>query len=1016
MAKLAVIGFWTGMCAAVAWIFAPGLAGDVPAFRDGLHFYYPLLHWLAALSHSGNFFPGFNLLDGFGTSVIGETTSGLFYPLRILLLLPGLDAAQGLALMTATHVLIAAAGAYRGALRLGTSRPAACLAAVSLGLSCPVLFQHCNLVFLIGAAWTPWALAEIILVACAPVSLTMGANQIPPPQSAPLQAPPQQDSTQQDFPAADWRVFAAATSLMVLGGDPQAAAHALVWLVIAAGLGSLRARSARVAGRNCALIAATLLVIAGLTAVQWLPAWNWMRHSGRYAAGAATSPSSLFSNAAQPDHGPAKSSGTETAHASGVERLGTYAELLAEAPQRAPAELETVLRELPTPAAGSDHRVYDYSVAPWHFLTLIWPTLGGHFLPQSTRWWSSLQAEPRMWLPSLSSGLFPLLLALYAFCVRRPPAVSRMLRWVALFAVLAMLGHYGPVWLLRNSLQVVGGGSWAAWLPGDEVGSLYWLLTETIPGYRAFRYPAKWSVWLAASLALAAAVGLDQYAEREDATQLEGTARRASGSVGEGGLKWLIQNVSCRLCSPPVVLLTLAGLSLVLLALGCQLCVASETWPAAVLHARWLVHAPDDPWLGPLAVPAVARLLIFTSTLTLGLLLSGWLMVRCHNGNRLSSLVPSALDSSTTAASKQTLRAWRGQGLYGVCIGLTAVELLLCAGQWCVYDSAATMGGWGPEPAQVYKGSARQPGVELATPTGSHPAMPGEGLPQRIWASPAGAAFSRDVPQTQPDPAAQVAAKVAYQHAFRLGKLHMLYGENNLAAIQTAAPRSSSGSVRWLMRRDALRDHDPELEAALAWLGSSRRLVRREGSAPPLQWKPVPSPAPFMELIEQAFFATPVLRDSETVPPDSSRVLSQPETGASQAETSGESAHRTEVFAVVIKQDVLRVRVACGAPAVLVVRQYQDGGWHARLRPADSASADSASAGEPLRVEAYAGIFQAVRLPPGVWDLELRYRTPGVVVGGYLTAVTIVSIFGIGLVRWQRNRGQRSRGLAGRRG
>lgn len=54
--------------------------GEILAFRDSLHFYYPLWHYIDSLPFVERILPLFNPLDAFGSSVVGEPTSMVFYP------------------------------------------------------------------------------------------------------------------------------------------------------------------------------------------------------------------------------------------------------------------------------------------------------------------------------------------------------------------------------------------------------------------------------------------------------------------------------------------------------------------------------------------------------------------------------------------------------------------------------------------------------------------------------------------------------------------------------------------------------------------------------------------------------------------------------------------------------------------------------------------------------------------------------------------------------------------------
>src|SRR4051812_39053550 len=69
-------------------IFAPVLFQDRSlAFRDTATFYYPLFQWIEQRWHEGEL-PLWNPHVNFGTPVVGEASSSVFYPGKAIFLLP----------------------------------------------------------------------------------------------------------------------------------------------------------------------------------------------------------------------------------------------------------------------------------------------------------------------------------------------------------------------------------------------------------------------------------------------------------------------------------------------------------------------------------------------------------------------------------------------------------------------------------------------------------------------------------------------------------------------------------------------------------------------------------------------------------------------------------------------------------------------------------------------------------------------------------------------------------------
>jgi hypothetical protein len=142
--------------ALVVWFFAPALGGwSSFAFRDAAHYYYPLFEYIRGEWGAGRL-PLWNPYENIGVPLIAENTSSVFYPGKLLFALP-LDYTLLFNLYIVLHVALAAVTSYRLARHWGASALAAGVAALSYAFGGSVLFQYCNVIFLVGAAWLPWA-------------------------------------------------------------------------------------------------------------------------------------------------------------------------------------------------------------------------------------------------------------------------------------------------------------------------------------------------------------------------------------------------------------------------------------------------------------------------------------------------------------------------------------------------------------------------------------------------------------------------------------------------------------------------------------------------------------------------------------------------------------------------------------------------------------------------------------------------------------------------------------------
>lgn len=506
--------FWPVFLAALGWLWCPLWAdSQVPAFRDGFHFYYPQYYWLDRCYRAGEYFPSWNPNEGLGVSVYGQPTWQLLYPLRVLWLVPYLDLPQRTALWIVVHQILAAIGMKRLAERIGLSRRSSWLAGVAFSLSCPVLFQYSNAIYLCSAAWVGWALMPMMRLLDQNNTTRISSQENRQEASAVRRSVMRL--------VACVLQFAFFTGLMVLAGDPHTAVNGAMIASVALVVGMIRSiaisRSKAntpneqkritpndsptlptVAATSCTSflhenthltlfnrmvrrlklfgITIVFLSVYLLVAVQSACTRDWFSHSSR--SGNTRSVTDSFSNP-----------------------VGSILS----------AELDQPVQ-----------RVFDFSVSPWCLPSFLWPTSGGHYQPEHSRWLDALESEGRMWIPSLYFGLLPLLLVVFGWrtVANGTPNSSaeqfeRFLLWISVLTLVAAMGNYSCLWLVRQFMQLLGLADWTQSLPADSSGSLYGLLVQALPGYGFFRYPAKWIVWTVAGLSLVAAIRLDHWTRRQ---------------------------------------------------------------------------------------------------------------------------------------------------------------------------------------------------------------------------------------------------------------------------------------------------------------------------------------------------------------------------------------------------------------------------------------------------------------------------------------------------------------------
>jgi hypothetical protein len=491
---------WLAVAIPIAVLFGPALLTDRSfAFRDASHFYYPLFEWCAREWGAGRV-PLWNPCENAGIPALADTSSSLFYPGKLVFALP-LDFALRYKLFIVGHVVLAALGSYWLARDWKCSRTAAAAAAIAYACGGNVVFQYCNVVFLIGAAWLPFA--------------ALATDRM---------------LRQRSWSAA--LALGAVLALMILGGDPQMALNVLLAasLYVAILLFSRAGESqpeASVRPPSHARLLVSRVILLGLAAVvgfllaavQVLPSSEATKYSERAAF---NRPRNIFEAA----------------------RV-----LAAPADQPQPLDEtrgQSVIRGLfGSPDEGSHHHLaYSFSVGPWRLAEYFWPNIGGRLFPTKRRWFALIPAEMKTWTPTLYLGLLPAMLAIASLRIWRGEPREKWLTWLAIFFTAASFGWYGIGWVIHE-IHAAAGGDPAKLSIGPPVGGVYWLMVTLLPSYAYFRYPAKLLPLVSLGLALLAAFGWDRaFAERRPRLALAllvfGSITAVAAFVFWCGGSWLV--------------------------------------------------------------------------------------------------------------------------------------------------------------------------------------------------------------------------------------------------------------------------------------------------------------------------------------------------------------------------------------------------------------------------------------------------------------------------------------------
>ena len=415
------------------------------AFRDLSHFDQPLYEYLDQRCTTTSF-PLWSSLEQFGVPLAGETTTGLFYPFRVLFLLPlGRDAR--ITLFIFLHLFLAGLGTLVFCRTRGSAAIPSAIAAITYPLSGPIFFLYTNPPFLVGACWLPWILSALLRSATAPSRRAVASGAL-------------------------------AMALAILGGDPQIPFHAV--LVVAAYTVFITAQQSQAfaAGsvrhflfhflarlhRNLVPLGLCILLAWALAAPQLFASHQWSRQSWR----AATAEPSLWSS-----------------HSSTGDRI-----------------VDSVPSAELVPHTED---VYRFSIAPWHTMELLWPFISGRLAPSNERWMDSFAAEPATWTPTLYCGLLAPACFFLMLVHRR---WNRLEWWLAVFGIAGALGSFSLGYAFRAlSLWTNLPPSEAI---SDPAGGFYWALIKLVPGYGQFRYPAKWLPLAAIGLTALTAACLSQ--------------------------------------------------------------------------------------------------------------------------------------------------------------------------------------------------------------------------------------------------------------------------------------------------------------------------------------------------------------------------------------------------------------------------------------------------------------------------------------------------------------------------
>jgi hypothetical protein len=457
------------------------------AFRDAANFYYPL-HLRVQREWRAGRLPLWDAWQNGGQPLLGNPTAAVLYPGKLVFaLLPNAWAARA---YVVGHTAWAFFGMSVLARSFGVSLFGAGLSGLSYAFGAPVLFQYCNVIFLVGAAWVPWGLWAVDHVVRARL-----ASGVP--------------------------MLAVILALQVLGGDPQAA-----YLTVVCGAGyavDLAIRESRAAtwlGRRAwplglalagVWIVATVIyarerwAIPGWAGSIWtpaLPAWAlaagwivWRWRGGGLPGNRLAAPL------------------VDLALASLLAVALAAVQLLPVAEFTAHSSRLGEVSTLP---------LSRFSLEPYRLLECFWPGIFGRLFPENRTWIQLIPPanDRQLWHHSLYAGGLASLLVVAAAALRGKPPWGRWLTAVAAISLLASFGRFGgPLWWLRCLPPLVpllgphdplfSAARRDDYLE-DGACSFYALLMAGLPGFGLFRYSSKLLTFTAAAAAALAGAAWDE--------------------------------------------------------------------------------------------------------------------------------------------------------------------------------------------------------------------------------------------------------------------------------------------------------------------------------------------------------------------------------------------------------------------------------------------------------------------------------------------------------------------------
>jgi hypothetical protein len=437
--------------------------GEQFAFRDSAHYFYPLYERVQDEWSAGRL-PIWEPGENGGTPVLGNPTAAVVYPGKLIFALVPYD--WGLPLYVVAHQVMAFAFLLVLVRSWGVSWTGAYLAGFVYAFGGPVLSDYFNVIYLVGAAWTPLA------IWAADRWLRLGRR-------------------------AALVALALVLAMQILGGDPESA-YLIVLCAFGYALDLARSGTRAHARRWPWVVMLEVLV-----------SWHWVGPvvaQGKEAWGTRPFQATLLAFWAVGILLYIATRRHEERRRLSAMLLGLAASCAlaagVAAVQILPA-LDNISQSVRWSGPGALDR-YELSLLPYRIVEWIWPNVFGSFF-EGNRYWAAVLPPTDAHRPvplSMYMGALPVLLAVIAAGFGKHRLWRRWMIGIAIASLVASFGEFA------------GLARWSGTIPPSAAGddSFYGLCTTILPAFDLFRFPSKLLVLWSAALAVLTGLGWDRIA------------------------------------------------------------------------------------------------------------------------------------------------------------------------------------------------------------------------------------------------------------------------------------------------------------------------------------------------------------------------------------------------------------------------------------------------------------------------------------------------------------------------